>query len=687
MEHLTIVIVSSAGEIATQVVDRQLPLVQSHLERSGGILGRRFDLELWSDRNWEQEQLPDKRGWRSPEGSRALAERIRARPDVAAVIMWGGDWLSATASANIGVFLEETKDLPIVVVSGTCLENHANHPGSFSIIPRERSRIPILQSLISRLPPDAVVAWIGREGESPDEAEAVRAACAARGLTHWEHQLPPDFPIDQSTEDHFHAILSDIESLATPTHWFAGLFSLNFPLVQHVSTLESFKEFIALNTGRVPDWQTARDSLRRISFLADNAREHPDLELTRRLGLDLRFPRAPLDSLLMLQLGARRASSLPTTATREQIFDAWVAGLKSIDGSQAVFVGTRRVVWFNPDTRRRANGCILLVERLGDELRRHPIQIARDAHGNTIPVPVVYLYVDLLAIERISIEDQAADLDFYLDLRCMEPLPLDQIRFANADPNSLSIEAVVDHQVSEPEGLMHVKRFKIRGRFGFAAALDCFPFDCQVVHIDLCPANPGSNPLHLQGPPRSTLDSDFDVPGWSIIAADHSEHTHFWHSPKSIRYRMHYQAYRGLEFQWLLRRKSKDTILFVAVPMSVLLGVSYFAALSSLEDAETKVSDLAAMMLATIALYFATSKPRSDDLTILDRAFRVAYLCIGGLLGTILIAEHVLADWYSIVVRLWLILMPALMIREALRCVKLVRMQAESFRGASSGGD
>lgn len=688
MQRMTILIASSAGEATTASLERHLPAIEAHLLGSGGILGRPFRLESWSDRDWQKSGLFDSRGWRSEEGCKALADRVRARPDIAAVVMWGGSWLSVVASGLVDVFLRETCDLPIVVISGTCREDHAKHPGSFSIIPRERDRKPILQRVIAGLPCDAIVGWISRTNYSAEEIATVREACRARGIEHWELLLPADFATEGSSEQDFQALLEQVRQRPAPSHWFGGLFAMNLPLLHQVSTWPGFSEFIALNTGRYPDWQTDRQTPRRVSFVEDSARENPDLALTRRLGLDAHLARITLDELLLLHFAGTTAEPLPDTATRQEVFAAWVDALKRIDGSRAVFVGTRTIVWFDPATRFRANGGILLGERSKGELYRHPLQVRRASDGGTVPVPVVYLYVDLLTIERVSIEDQTADLDFYLDLRCLDPIGIEELRFANVDPGSITTQVLVDHSEQEPEGLVHVKRYRIRGRFGFPAQLECFPFDCQALHVDICPANPASRPMHLQGPPRSTLDREFDVPGWSIIDVEHSEHTQFWHAPQSVRFKMIYRSFRGLEFQWLLRRRAKDTILFVAVPMAVLLGVSYFAAFASPQDSDGKVELLSATMLATIALYFATPKPRSDELTILDRAFRVAYICVGGLLGTILIMEHFFSDWwYVVVVRSWLALMPALMLREVARCLRLIRRQSESFRNAVPSPD
>jgi hypothetical protein len=121
--------------------------------------------------------------------------------------------------------------------------------------------------------------------------------------------------------------------------------------------------------------------------------------------------------------------------------------------------------------------------------------------------------------------------------------------------------------------------------------------------------------------------------------------------------------------------------------MAVLLGVSFFAALSSPDDFDTKVEELTAAMLATIALYFATSKPKCDDLTILDRAFRMSYILIGGLLATILVCHHLAASAYGTAMQAWLVVFPAVIVWELMIWRGMIRNQARAFRQIEHSAD
>lgn len=690
MERMTILTVYSSGPKGTAAMRQTMPRIERLLRADGDLFGQPFSLELWDDLDWESMGLPSKEGWRSEDACRMLAERVRARPDIAVVEMWGGSWLSKAASDRVQVFLDAVKDLPIAIFSGTCNPAHIEHPGSFSLLPRQIDRIPLLERLVNRLDADSSVAWIARGTYGVEQAAAIRRACEARGIACWTLLIPEDFPTAASaTRADFETLCAQIAAHPEPTHYFGGVFSLNAPLRSWSRTRPRFREFIGLNTGVRPDWCPPDDTFHGLSFITNKSMDASALALTRRLKLTKDFPKFSLDRLLLLKEASRLVAPPPPDASREAVFDAVRTGVQSIDARISILQGTNSTLWFEPGTRQRGSGEIRLARKLPERsgTMLHPVQVRPDPEAGYREVPVLYLYVDLLAITTVRIEDQTADLDLYVDLRSLEPIALEDLRIANAQPEGLSIQKVVDHREESPDGTVHVKRYRVKGSFTFSAHLECFPLDCQALTIEFMPANPRDRPLHIQGPPARLLDRDFEVPGWSVIDAEMAKHTSFWHLPTSIQFDMAYQVYEGIAFRWLLRRRAKDTMLFVAVPMLVLLVVSYFAALSTLDEAETKVQELAATMLATIALYFATTKPRSDDFTILDRTFRTAYLSIGGLLGTVLVCEHFLQFAYEWAMRSWLVLMPALFVFEFLRSRRLVARQSEAFSSVDALAD
>lgn len=674
---LTIVLVQTGPAAETAALRRAMPRIRRHLVEKGGFLGQAFGIEIWEETD------------RTEAASIALADRVRARPDIAAVVMWGGSWIGPASAEVQQVFVDRTTDLPFVYLSGSVLREHARHPGSFALPPAFRDKPTLLTHLTESFPANACVAWISKANDDPAQLNAVRTVCENRGLPFWHLQLPREFETTSPLDSDWDDLRERVAAAPSPTHWFIGAFALNHPLRAWLAKAHPAAEVVQLNTGKRPAWLSSPHLGGEIFFGSDGSSELPDLSLSRSLRLADAFPRIKLDELLLLQQGASLVPPLPPDASRQEVFERWLEGLRRIDGRHSVFVGTRTTIWFDPCTRSRISGTIVLKRRLAGrpEGLMHPLQLQTDARGSLARVPVAYVFIDLLSMDRVSVEDKDVELDFFLDIRSETPLALSDLRLLNAKPRTLVKQRITEHLESEHGRTMHVRRYRIVGVFSFDAAMQCYPADCQAIEISLAPSNPRELNILIQPPPRDCLDHNFDVAGWHVIDAEVSSHTMFWHSPTTAQFDLHYQPYGVISFRWLLRRRSKDTIAFVAVPMLVLIGLSFFAALSDLADHSAKVEELTTAMLATIALYFATPKPRSDDVTILDRAFRTAYILIGGLLATILTTVHFFPDAYLPATRAWAGVFPTVVCYELLVWRHMIRRQAEHFVRADDARD
>jgi hypothetical protein len=677
MQRLTILMVQSGTANETAAIRQALPAVIRHLEQDGGFLGQRFAIEVWDDVE------------RTEAGSVALAERVARRADIAAVVMWGGSWTGPATASIQQAFVDRTAELPFIYLSGSVLPEHARHPGSFSLAPAFRDKVALLGILAESLQRHHAVGWISKSTDDPKQLAIVRETCERRGTPMWAIELPKEFETTSPMPHDWDRLRGMIEAQPPATHWFLGAYALNRPLREWLRETGRAVEIVQLNTGRVLDWFGQPSGGGEVFFGSDSSSEKPELALSRVLGLDARFPRIKLDSLMLLQHAATLVPPLPASATREEVFKRWLEGMRMIDGEQSVFVGTRTTLWFDPETRMRRSGAITLKQRQpgSEQGLLHPIQIEPRTDGSIARVPVAYLFVDLLSMENVSVEQQDVELDFFLDIRSEAPITIRDLRLLNAKRRTLVVQNLIDHQEQEQGRTVHVRRYRVTGTFSFAAEMRCYPADSQSIDIAISATNPQERNILLQPPPRTRLDRDFDVPGWQIVDAEVSNHTMFWHSPTSRDFRMRYRPYNAVGFHWLVSRRSKDTVLFVAVPMAVLLGVSYFAALSTIEDAGTKVAELTGAMLATIALYFATSKPRCDELTILDRSFRMAYILIGGLLATNLLTFNLLPAAYEWAMQAWLLLFPLCILYELLTWRAMVRRQAKSFRQIEHGSE
>ncbi len=90
-------------------------------------------------------------------------------------------------------------------------------------------------------------------------------------------------------------------------------------------------------------------------------------------------------------------------------------------------------LWFDPKTRVSLSGNVCLKRRLNvkTEGLLYAKQYVRTPSGELQPLPVLYLNIDLLSLDSVSIEDKTFRAKFYLDMRSLTEISLADVRLLN----------------------------------------------------------------------------------------------------------------------------------------------------------------------------------------------------------------------------------------------------------------
>lgn len=349
-----------------------------------------------------------------------------------------------------------------------------------------------------------------------------------------------------------------------------------------------------------------------------------------------------------------------------------LAGVRSIDGQQAVFHGLSDNFWFNQN-QQHENIALYMRKKLKDGQDYFlPYQYLLDADNTvTARIPVVFVYADVLAVEEVDIEKGTFACQFYLDLRSKENIEIDDIEIINLDPMADQFEA--REMLSKEEDNYFIKRYRINTILKFEPKLLKFPFDEQTITIDVTSRNPYRKPFMIVVAPQNKQDKDFECKGWAITDHFQGRKTDFWQLPMNLKFDLTTIIRYGYSYGWLLKRNSSDNLLKTLIPISILIIMSYFPVFSTKENLLEMTGILITSLLASIALYFSVEKPKSNEITILDKIYLTSYLMIGGLMITTLAAIPFSEEIYKYSMLAWAFLYPLLGVFSFYRIKKLFK--------------
>ena len=255
----------------------------------------------------------------------------------------------------------------------------------------------------------------------------------------------------------------------------------------------------------------------------------------------------------------------------------------------------------------------IIINKLNNQFNSlilNPTQY-RITHGQLFEIPVYYILIDLIEISNIDHDEKTFLADFYLTITSDTNIDMSEIEFANSykqyNKSLLNISLISDSNQNTPldSKKSKVEIYKISGKFHFNPDLRKFPFDKQAFFISLQPSTVSTS-FWVQPPPSSSMDDMFETNGWRLvdryvgIDADIITSANNYATTKEV------IPYYRFNYTWILKRGKVDFLLKVAIPLLILLMVTYGSVFVPIEYFESAITISMTSLLACIALYFWT---------------------------------------------------------------------------------
>ena len=171
------------------------------------------------------------------------------------------------------------------------------------------------------------------------------------------------------------------------------------------------------------------------------------------------------------------------------------------------------------------------------------------------------------------------------------------------------------------------KMWRIVGNFSSPIDLRNFPFDSQMLEIQIEPDGIGVDQLVLEADPDHTsLDAGFFVPSWGIktLGATTRKHHYPARFPYDDLYHSRYTFRLGLE------RFGTSAVFSVYVPALVIVLIALIAMWVPPKEMEVRTNAGAPMLVGAVLFHFSLMQalPATGYLTRADKVMISVYVCL-----------------------------------------------------------
>lgn len=271
---------------------------------------------------------------------------------------------------------------------------------------------------------------------------------------------------------------------------------------------------------------------------------------------------------------------------------------------------------------------------------------------------VWYLYLDVKKVSNIDIEKGLWFCEIEIELNSPKKDPIKYINFSNnsALDDLWDVKIINEFKFND----RYQTKYRIHASFDFVTNNNDYPFDKQTIGIEYSLESSVKNSV-LQPTPKDYVDNYFFISGWKLMKSE-----------SGILYKRVYNKI-GTDLQtvpvevgitksqWEIRRKNVISSVKSFLPLYILLFLCWYSSFLDVDEATTAVGINTTVFLSGIALYFASDKPKTSVLTVLDKFFICFYCSVGLLIGSefsIFISEQM----YKLFHTIWQIAIPILSI-------------------------
>ena len=330
-----------------------------------------------------------------------------------------------------------------------------------------------------------------------------------------------------------------------------------------------------------------------------------------------------------------------TDHATEDFINQIKVGLNKIDGEKEIFVGTSDNYAFQ-DNKNILKGN-RMVQALSSKKQKslplnilHPKQlIIEDEEYKTISV--TYIYIDVLKVNNISIENGTFSCDMYLDIISEDENPLKLLRFNNLSAMNSKFETEKIGSHADNKTNVISTRYHVIGNFDFYPIASNYPFDSQYLYLAVRLID-GSAGM-LQPIPEELIDTNFELSGWVIKDTKSGILRSKNYLSKSTTLERIARVEEEVRVGWLIQRASSMTVLKIGVPLFFLSVLVYYTLFLPIDEIADSMAYLTTAFLSGIALYFSTERPEPLVMTTIDHIFAFFYFMTGGSMVLVIFAK------------------------------------------------
>ena len=319
---------------------------------------------------------------------------------------------------------------------------------------------------------------------------------------------------------------------------------------------------------------------------------------------------------------------------REEFLRETSERLKLINGEDDIYIGDSKTLSFDEKQQNTINDSFLFQHKkaakdndfIESTLYKDQFKynLVKKRYGKTIKTN--YINLDIIRFQDVSIEESIFTAKFYLELTTTNPEGIDILAFNNSTLNTPSSIINIDHNKIDKE--YHYFRYLIEDTFSFAAIPNNYPFDKQLIFIDISIINEEKYGM-LQSPHVSGVDKKFDIDGWSLEQTRSGPFREKIKRISPVDDLKQVTQKISTRIGWVIVRSSSMTLLKVLIPLSFLWLLVLYGLFLPVENLDRAVAVITTSFLSGIALYFSTERPQPLRMTVIDIVFAFFYSTVG----------------------------------------------------------
>ena len=348
-----------------------------------------------------------------------------------------------------------------------------------------------------------------------------------------------------------------------------------------------------------------------------------------------------VDYPLLLKEAADKISHTPNT--KEDLVRSLNIAMRDFDGENDIFVGYRHVLAFKNNINiYKSCYTYIFPKSLHTHDSFHKILYNTQyfpENNKVIKIKANIISIDVVRVTDINIADATFGCEFFLDISSVYENPMDIIIFNNLSIKNSKFEYKLLEKKKDDNTENINYRYYIVANLDFEPVVDNYPFDWQHIYISYSINDINKHGI-IQPVPEVLLDKDFNVEGWkfrdAVTGVKRSKQ--FSYTGDDLRKKVNIKEVARIG--WTLSRANYITLTKIAIPLTFLMFLNYYALFFTFETALRQIGILTTTFLSGIALYFSAERPQPLRLTTIDLIFISYYLQSGIVIVTSAIASQ-----------------------------------------------